>query len=859
MSEKITKTILNKEVQAIQSQLTAPNLGTDKQFININGSNLIFESNTNSTLNYKLPNPIKLDVGDKVTLYQAFVNESGLNQDTITFQEDVYEELSFLYYVPSQGFYGLGTNASTSNGAVFNPDGGAKMRIFNTDYSEIHAHPSVFTTTQDQFYTGHQGSNALVQLPTWNTVFNSLAFAREFNSLYTPEPLDNDTNIFGGDNGQPFYLMESYTTRSEYPERTAQVTPETSNRNYIKPAYGTSNVLIPAGNYDLDALARLVTEQINGAKLKNQNSNYLSDRLYNPTSANYANSDTNDVFGDPQNSLITKVFTTSSLKNGDYVTGDPDPYAWDMNYLNITKGSDETDERLPIFAMGDLAVSPDTFEAWIRCSSNTVQQDANADPIETYDVVKCLLPIIGDSYTSNRAFYTYWMDNLLHIPDIEPDLGEGNPEQAAIANLSSFNNRSLYWIRPEKEVANKIKTGAGGISPGFSLNTDKYVGTHSFELSYGKNRATRFSLNNLHEPTKISSINPDGTVNNFSGQQATKYNIPSDDFLLTKYPIEASSGIMVTNFCGGSVKNTDMYKKLKKELDDIPDKSSRKFLLKEYELKTKKFHEFFENERDARNAYKNTLWARLGFEYNQLGDISNNIDTINTLNQRKMTDANGGYKKYIDLMKRDKYPPMGIHKLKGLITHNAFDFSDIQSCANMGSLPLEEKGNIINMYSQRSFAKMSNVVTKVSMTNSLASNGKSKQSNGVATVTFGNNFSVLCDSQSFDASGLPNLNNGNSYYLIHSNVVKPNGLDSNSETMNLLGVMSKQNSSNDTIYSVDGVPNINTEEKVLTKLEIQIKNPDGSVVPDSVIGKNSGFVLMIEKAIKPGLVNMAQV
>ena len=99
MSQEITKTVLNKEIQAIQSELSAPNLGTDKQFININGSNLIFESNTNSTLNYKLPNPIKLDVGDKVTLYQAFVNESGLNQDTITFQEDVYEELSFLILI----------------------------------------------------------------------------------------------------------------------------------------------------------------------------------------------------------------------------------------------------------------------------------------------------------------------------------------------------------------------------------------------------------------------------------------------------------------------------------------------------------------------------------------------------------------------------------------------------------------------------------------------------------------------------------------------------------------------------------------------------------------------------------------
>jgi len=42
-----------------------------------------------------------------------------------------------------------------------------------------------------------------------------------------------------------------------------------------------------------------------------------------------------------------------------------------------------------------------------------------------------------------------------------------------------------------------------------------------------------------------------------------------------------------------------------------------------------------------------------------------------------------------------------------------------------------------------------------------------------------------------------------------------------------------------------------TEEKVITQIEMVIKNSDGSIVPDSVIGKNSGFILMIEKNINP--------
>ena len=66
--------------------------------------------------------------------------------------------------------------------------------------------------------------------------------------------------------------------------------------------------------------------------------------------------------------------------------------------------------------------------------------------------------------------------------------------------------------------------------------------------------------------------------------------------------------------------------------------------------------------------------------------------------------------------------------------------------------------------------------------------------------------------------------------------------------MNLLGIMSKENSSNNTIYSVDGIPNIITEPKIVSELSIEIKNPDNSPVPDSIVGKASGFILLIEKA-----------
>jgi hypothetical protein len=63
--------------------------------------------------------------------------------------------------------------------------------------------------------------------------------------------------------------------------------------------------------------------------------------------------------------------------------------------------------------------------------------------------------------------------------------------------------------------------------------------------------------------------------------------------------------------------------------------------------------------------------------------------------------------------------------------------------------------------------------------------------------------------------------------------------------------MSKENASNDTIYSVDPITFTITQPKLLASIEVKIRNPDGSLVSDSVVGKNNGFVFQIEKAIQP--------
>ena len=892
MATEITKSILQKEIQSIQQKLT-PTV-TNKQFININGSNLIFESNKNGILNYKLPNPIKLEVGDKVTLYQAFVNESGLNQDTLTLSNDLYEELNFLYYVPSQNFQGADQDIiSTSKTDEFDLH---NERIINCEYIEAIAHPSLFTLTQDTTYSNIKAGkiDSLPSglfpnnIPIWNS-----------RGIINPDGLSG-TNIIGGDNGSISYLFENYN--GIYDDKdTANIGTfidrglPVGTYNYVKPALGTANVFIKAGNYDLDALGRMITEQISGAKTTNQNQNYLTNRLYDPFSPNYCDSRTQDPFGNPKNQLIKKLFKPPPIENigsAQPLDGAGTSRYQLTNYIQISNkentgqgiGQAKTEYNSAAMFKGDFCVSPDLMAMWERNMGNSSGWASNGStgnnsagpqfsPINAPLMLKCMMPIVSDEVIDRRVMhdpYEYWATgNAYTLPTNIPGYLE----------IIAPCHQSLWFPISNIEITKLTNSNIPAFNPNknYSAIQDSYVGCQSFSVDYGNNRATRFSINNLHEPHKIPSVTNTGHASSFSGQQATKFNLTDEETIMPKYPIEASSGILVNNFCAATVQKTDIYKNAQQELDNLLSQPNvtvhtREYIYKEYDLHRKKFHEFYATESDARDAYKNTLWARLGFKYEQLGNIESQLDYYTTLNHQK-PERNT----YDDLLNTGL---IGRHQSKGVTTHNAFDFSDIQACANMGSQPLTEDTTpddgggttgqpietIINMYSGKTHAKMGNITTSILNTftsNGHKANGDKDPEGGVRNAYAFHNkneFEILCDSQSFDADELPDLNSGKSYYLIHSNIVKPNGLDSNGETMNLLGVMSKQNSSNDTIYSVDGVENTNTEEKVLTQIEMVIKNSDGTIVPDSVIGKNSGFIILIEKNINPAIdITMASV
>jgi hypothetical protein len=718
-------------------------------FININGKTSKLETNQNSRLQYKLNNPFRLNVGDKVTLYQAFVNEAGLNTDTVSFQEDINTTVKFLYYMPSQLF--MNAEPTTQDGQTTGGQGGkaitgdaANKCLTFSDYQDFASFPSQTFLLRDPTHEND---------PTGAR--NALLSYRH----YFDEKVISFSDVFGGDTGTPYYLFENYHDEHSKDGRVTQ-----GSNAYVKPAYGEVTIKIPAGNYEASSLAKNITEQFNGAFIDDtNNSNFLTDRLYNPDSANYAGTDTTNPFGNQTGKATTKIEMNGNNEDAyNFVTG----CDYNLRDLACRTDADTLLYDCPPPFTSDLFINPDGLELWLRNTSNT--QISNTYPLNATHFARCAVPLDGSLPT------TWFGGTIAEANTI------GSPDNVETFDFSPQQDRYIQFISNNlllnvnsKPVEDEITNVNDNFSP------ERYCGTHSFTLSYSDDKTNRFSFKNLHEPYKLPSITKSQDASTFAAQQATKYNTNKSTGNVN-YPIDASMGIMVTNFGFEEVKQTDKYKTLKQIYDDelaAHGAGHRKTLIAEYNLNVTKFKDFFNTEREAKEAWAKTLWSRLGFTYEQLGDISQTVETVQTI---KPFDSGEGV--FSATQERLNKWSLGKQELKGIITHNDFDFSDIQACANLGANPIQVNNNNVNMFDSVSFAKP----IKDDELFITSAGSQAPKVDVLFGMNLKNEFSVMSSSQSIDADTLPDLNAGNSYYLITSDIVKPNGLDANGDPMNLI-------------------------------------------------------------------------
>jgi hypothetical protein len=362
-----------------------------------------------------------------------------------------------------------------------------------------------------------------------------------------------------------------------------------------------------------------------------------------------------------------------------------------------------------------------------------------------------------------------------------------------------------------------------------------YIGTADFSLDYNNDKSS-FELSGLHTPYVFPSHDTFYNPQALSGKQGTFFRRMNE---LTKQ--EIVSGITdataknllqssVTNpmtRLGGIIIHNFAYSTAKRL-------GTKKGILDSDLVKNKyKFKEFFNTELEAKNAWKTTIWSRLGFSYEQLND-DGNFENIKYYNNSTST------------------------RLPGITTNTYLDNSIIQQ---ISSLICDSSFSAPPTIDPKT-KKPTNDLVKVALTSgqlrsfTLAdanntSDLVSIDSVGLYTGSIYNQCIMIpieAAGRPISARNLPILSKVG-YYLITSDILDGyNDIVKNGDPLALLGVVAKSSLSNqDFIYSSQDIVNTITQEKIINKIKIRFLNPD-LTTPD--LESNSSVILRIDLPIQ---------
>ncbi|MHA1942711.1 MAG: hypothetical protein ACW97P_13500, partial [Candidatus Hodarchaeales archaeon] len=262
----------NKKVtNQITQQIEARNLGVDKIILNINGGNSELQTNNNSILKYSLKQPIPLEAGDTVTCINAFVEEKGLQSNTISIEEDISTEMRFMYY--KQGDCGDELSDSQDIGWAAYP------RVM-PDMVDGFKDPREFTAASWLALTGAASEKGIadIKFNVGDCMPNMDFSTAPQESVATAKASAAD--ISTGCNGNYYYLVETV----KYKKTNTTGHEIKGDVPYFRPCYGTKTITVKAGNYSVDSLANIISAQLNGSLGKGNNtfSDALMDKLYFP-------------------------------------------------------------------------------------------------------------------------------------------------------------------------------------------------------------------------------------------------------------------------------------------------------------------------------------------------------------------------------------------------------------------------------------------------------------------------------------------------------------------------------------------------------------------------------------------------
>lgn len=612
----------------------------------------------------------------------------------------------------------------------------------------------------------------------------------------------NEDKDFTGNTFQPVSnLHENDSGYSEIIMPLAGEVEYTDGAKTLAPLVGKAKIVIKAGVYGINQLADLITDQINLKKLPDE----LSQDFYDYQQRNQ------QFNGMVNNKQTLRNFVVETASRWDEVA------AGSGTALNqLTRMSDT---QIGALDFKDIRIGADNREG--LCSVIAITGNTNQD---------------------------------LRANAQAGGFGAGNiTAGCSFADLCvSSQPTARYFIGWEKRNQyNNDPATASGRAVGFSPSTfnpftnGMSFGTSGFNITYDENESA-YTMNYLHEPNRIPTTDRFGTTLANSGQECVYIKSPVKNADSCSANVLASINNIMEKRSGILVYNWSL-ETARAEGDNIKNFGYKNNAFTEEEKEKcdtyRGFGAFFTTEAHAKQAWKKTIWFRMGFQYDDIQNVLTYGAGSTTPIQYGIVQNVEGHttKQEIDIVVAPTistiFNPTNQALLK-IGTNNADPTKPKDKNHIRGALPAISDLQNFNLMGQN--------IPEFKYNNNTALGSfcvaPYKGSFYVGAVML----PVLTKGKPSAATKLPTLSE-NGYLLITSNIVEGNDILKNQQTDGLLDLIPKSSLSNqDYMADRNIISHTLSNPKNINEINIKILNPD---MTDVALEDNSSVLLRITTPI----------
>jgi len=708
-------------------------MATETRLVHINGAISEIETNENNKIVYKLSEPLVLEEGDIVSLYQSFINVRGISDSTMLFTEDQEIIMRFYYYVP------------------------ANLRN-SINITDTLVHDDTYLYKEFQSYPA--------------TPFNWI----EQHMLQEDERFQfYDERLFGNNN-TPCILCDVMEPGNSLGVPTGTLIPR----------IGQKSIIIPKGTYSVDTLTKLFSDQANGIKTQAQNIN-----------APY-----NDYEND--RAIQDEWFMSRFIDKGDpTITPSIDGFTTQVAIYTDT---------LPLVIPQTTTVNPPVVTP---AGKTLVENFFTSDPLNILQDGTSVARIRGNVFLTGRSWAyvkTQWAaGNLTTVQDLVEITENANWAKTGPSSYYPF----FYRIRTDpKQAFNNDNTHENQI---VRYELPGIVGASEFILQYSGDVNNRFSFSNLHTPLKQPSHVSQATANPLAGNQMTTItsnvleldpNNPIWDGITGFYPLDCSSGIAIISFNFKDViNNSSTYQSIQNSVQN-EEWNTPEAIQDQYKYYYLRHDEWFipQIDPDPNKLWLKSFWYRLGFSYQQIGNITPNLNKFSAyLSQKNQWE------------------------MPGFITKNEYNLSQATSASGLG-LGID----CGNGQAYQTFGTVGIFCPCLDTDGGIAPTSEQR--------TY---YNLEATSKFYNAVNFPDLLGGKNYIIIHSNLIPNNYKSASYDGGSILGIASFEFSQLDTLFGQDEIPFNIQQQKVLHQIFMRLTWPDGTDIENEIIGAESGFILKI--------------